>query len=134
MKCSIKTNFMLHQECLRRGLISMPAVLIFCALPLTGFTETLKGEASYYADSLQGSKTASGEPYDKSAMTAAHRTLEFGTRVKVTYLKTGKSVEVTINDRGPHAKGRVIDLSGAAAEQLGMKDDGHGKVEIEVSR
>ncbi len=112
----------------------MLAALILCTLPLTGLAETLKGEASYYADSLQGKKTASGEPYDKSAMTAAHRTLELGTRVKVTYLKTGTSVEVKINDRGPYAKGRVIDLSGAAAEQLGLKDDGHGEVEIEVSR
>jgi rare lipoprotein A len=116
------------------SLISMLAALILCTLPLTGLAETLKGQASYYADSLQGNKTASGEPYDKSAMTAAHRTLELGTRVKVTYLKTGKSVEVKINDRGPNAKGRVIDLSGAAAEQLGLKDDGHGEVEIEVSR
>ena len=116
------------------SLISVLAALILCTLPLTGLAETLKGEASYYADSLQGNKTASGEPYDKSAMTAAHRTLEFGTMVKVTYLKTGKSVEVKINDRGPHAKGRVIDLSGAAAEQLGLKDEGHGEVEIEVSK
>ena len=53
--------------------------------------------------------TASGEPYDSKAMTAAHRTLAFGTQVKVTYLKTGKTVEVTINDRGPHVKGRIID-------------------------
>ena len=90
-----------------------------------------RGEASYYADSLHGNKTASGEPYDKNAMTAAHRTLPFGTRVKVTYLKTGKSLEVTINDRGPHVKDRIIDLSGAAAARLGMTEDGIGEVEIE---
>ena len=91
-----------------------------------------EGEASYYADSLDGNKTASGAPYDKSAMTAAHREFAFGTRVKVTYVKTGKSVEVTINDRGPHADGRIIDLSGAAAKAVGMIDDGHGMVKIEV--
>ena len=94
--------------------------------------ETLQGEASYYADSLSGNKTASGEPYDKNAMTAAHRTLAFGTRVEVTYVSTGKSVVVTINDRGPHVKGRIIDLSGAAAEQVGMKQDGHGEVTVKV--
>jgi len=91
------------------------------------------GEASYYADSLDGNKTASGAPYDKDAMTAAHRTLPFGTKVKVTYLKTGKSVEVVINDRGPHVKGRIIDLSRAAARVLGLIEDGHGKVRLEGS-
>ena len=91
-----------------------------------------EGEASYYADSLAGNKTASGEPYDKDALTAAHRSLPFGTKVKVTYLKTGKSVEVVINDRGPHAKGRIIDLSGAAAQAVGLVEDGHGKVKLEV--
>ncbi len=94
--------------------------------------EVEKGDASYYADSLHGNPTASGEPYDKDAMTAAHRELDFGTVVKVTYLKTGKSVEVTINDRGPHAEDRIIDVSGAAARSLGMVDDGHGPVTIEV--
>jgi rare lipoprotein A len=91
-----------------------------------------EGEASYYADSLHGNKTASGVPYDKNAMTAAHRSLPFDTRVKVTYLKTGKSVEVVINDRGPHAKGRIIDLSGAAAQAVGLVEDGHGKVKLKV--
>ena len=89
------------------------------------------GEASYYADSLHGNKTASGEPYDKDAMTAAHRSLPFGTKVKVIYLKTGKSVEVVINDRGPHVKNRIIDLSGAA-RGIGLIEDGHGKVKLEV--
>jgi len=91
-----------------------------------------EGEASYYADSLNGRKTASGGFYDKNALTAAHRSLPFGTKVKVTYLKTGQSVEVVINDRGPYAKGRIIDLSGAAAKQLGLIDAGHGKVRLEV--
>lgn len=101
----------------------------------TGFIwagEVEEGDASYYADSLDGNKTASGEPYDKNALTAAHRTLPFGTRVKITYLKTGKTVDVVINDRGPHAKDRIIDLSGAAARQIGMVDDGHGIVSIEA--
>lgn len=90
-----------------------------------------EGEASYYADKLDGNKTASGEIYRKDGLTAAHRSLPFGTRVKVTYLKTGKSVEVVINDRGPHVKGRIIDLSRAAARVLGLIEDGHGEVRLE---
>jgi rare lipoprotein A len=66
-------------------------------------------------------------------MTAAHRTLAVGTKVKVTYLITGKTVEVTTNDRGPYVKNRIIDLSGAAATRLGMKEDGIGGVEIKLS-
>ncbi|MFC1688344.1 septal ring lytic transglycosylase RlpA family protein [Pseudomonadota bacterium] len=91
---------------------------------------TDEGVASYYADSLDGNKTASGEPYDKNAMTAAHRTLPFGTQVKVTNLSNQKEVTVRINDRGPHAKGRIIDVSGAAAKKLGLMDSGTAKVRI----
>jgi rare lipoprotein A len=94
---------------------------------------TEQGLASYYADSLHGNKTASGEPYDKDALTAAHRTLEFGTEAKVTYLKSGKTVTVRINDRGPHVKDRIIDLSGAAAARIGLKDDGVGEVRVETA-
>ena len=94
--------------------------------------EVLEGEASYYADSLQGNKTASGEAYDKGALTAAHRSLPFGAKVRVTYLKTGKSVVVEINDRGPHVKNRIIDLSRAAAQEIGLIEDGHGKVKLEI--
>ena len=109
--------------------------LLFTALlclPAAAFAGETRGMASYYADSLHGNKTASGEPYDKNALTAAHRTLEFGTPVRVTYLKTGRSVEVRINDRGPHVEKRIIDLSGAAAEQIGLKEDGIGEVSIEA--
>ena len=91
-----------------------------------------EGVASYYADSLQGKLTASEEPYDKDDMTAAHRTLEFGTHVKVTNLDNGKSVIVRINDRGPHTKNRIIDVSGAAAAELGLLDSGTARVSLEV--
>lgn len=91
-----------------------------------------EGEASYYSDRLHGNKTASGEIYDKDALTAAHRTFAFGTRVKVTNLETGKSVGVVINDRGPRAKNRIIDLSSAAARELGMIEAGHIKVRLEA--
>jgi rare lipoprotein A len=99
--------------------------------PLVAFSAD-EGKASYYADSLAGNPTASGEPYDPSALTAAHRTLEFGTKIKVTYPKTGKSVIVEINDRGPYVDDRIIDLSRAAAEAIGLIDDGVGTVTLEV--
>jgi len=114
------------------GLKLMLLLLMSVAVSAAVAMDVQEGEASYYADSLNGNKTASGAVYDKDAMTAAHRTLPFGTRVKVTYLKTGNSVEVVINDRGPHAKNRIIDLSRAAASKVGMLDDGHGKVKLEV--
>jgi rare lipoprotein A len=91
-----------------------------------------EGEASYYADSLNGQQTASGELYDKGALSAAHRSLPFGTKVKVTYLKSGLSVVVVINDRGPNANDRIIDLSGAAAKRIGLIDAGHGRVRLDV--
>lgn len=92
---------------------------------------TEEGIASYYADSLDGNLTASGEPYDKAAMTAAHRTLPFGTQVKVTNLSNQKEVIVRINDRGPHAKSRIIDVSGAAAKKLELIDAGTAKVRLD---
>jgi rare lipoprotein A len=91
-----------------------------------------KGVASYYADRFQGRKTASGARYEKTALTAAHKTLPLGTKVRVTNLKSGESVEVQINDRGPHIKGRVVDLSKAAARELGMTGLGLVKVQVEV--
>ena len=116
-----------------RGTLTLILLLLASVSAHAGPAATVEeGVASYYADSLHGNKTASGEAYDKNAMTAAHRKLPFGTRVRVTYPKTGKSVEVVINDRGPHATGRLIDLSGAAAKALGLIDDGTGEVRLEV--
>lgn len=91
-----------------------------------------KGVASFYADRFHGRKTASGVRYDKGALTAAHKSLPLGTKVRVTNLKNGDSVEVEINDRGPHVKGRVVDLSKAAARELGMMSAGLVKVQVEV--
>ncbi|MEM9841487.1 MAG: septal ring lytic transglycosylase RlpA family protein [Pseudomonadota bacterium] len=83
--------------------------------------------ASYYSDSLAGNSTASGEPYDPAKLTAAHRTLPFGTKVRVVRAGRGEVV-VTINDRGPFVDGRVIDLSRAAAEKVDLISDGIGDV------
>ncbi|MFY0989506.1 septal ring lytic transglycosylase RlpA family protein [Halomonas sp. C05BenzN] len=83
-----------------------------------------KGIASFYSDNFQGATTASGEPFDQQALTAAHPTLPFGTKVLVTRPDTGKEVEVLINDRGPFVPGRIIDLSKRAARELGMLNRG----------
>ena len=90
------------------------------------------GDASWYGPAQQGKETASGETFDQKKLTAAHRTLPLGTRAVVTNLENGQSVEVKINDRGPYAKGRKIDLSHAAAEQIGMTGQGVAKVKIEA--
>jgi rare lipoprotein A len=93
------------------------------------FTQT--GGASWYGYE-GGSVTATGERYNPRGMTAAHRTLAFGSKVRVINLRTGKSAIVTINDRGPFIRGRIIDLSEAAAEAVGIKGSGVGQVRIEV--
>jgi rare lipoprotein A len=90
------------------------------------------GMASYYAEALHGRRTASGERYDSQGLTAAHRTLPFGTRVRVTNLENGLSVVVRINDRGPNVEVRVIDLSYAAARKLQFIDQGTTRVSLEV--
>ncbi|MGY4815163.1 septal ring lytic transglycosylase RlpA family protein [Pseudomonas chlororaphis subsp. piscium] len=95
-----------------------------------GYDKT--GVASYYGAKHHGKRTASGEPFNQHGMTAAHRELPFGTRVKVTNLKNDKSVVVRINDRGPHTRGRLIDLSRAAAQQLGMIRSGTAKVRVQA--
>lgn len=90
------------------------------------------GLASYYAARFHGRRTASGETFDNGELTAAHRTLPFGTMVRVTNPRNGATVIVRINDRGPFTKGRTIDLSRAAAEEIGLVRAGHGMVELEL--
>ena len=91
-----------------------------------------RGDASHYSDSLDGRRTASGERFRQDARTAASRELPLGARVVVTHEETGRSVEVRINDRGPHVQGRVIDLSRSAAEAIGLIEDGVAPVRIEA--
>ena len=90
------------------------------------------GTASWYGPGFHGNRTSSGEIYDQNDLTAAHQTLPLGTRVAVTNLQNGQAVEVRINDRGPFAKGRTIDLSYAAARSIGMVGPGTAPVRIEV--
>jgi len=89
------------------------------------------GLASFYAHDFQGRRTASGARYDMNALTCAHPSAPFGTRLRVTEVATGRSVVVTVNDRGPFTKGRVVDVSLAAAKRLGMVQRGLAKVRVE---
>jgi rare lipoprotein A len=109
-------------------LLSLPTLV--SARVQVGHTQN--GIASYYHDSLNGNKTASGEIYDKRTLSAAHKTLPLGTRVRVTKLSNGKSIVLKINDRGPFVKGRIIDLSRRAARELGMIQSGLARVKVEV--
>lgn len=99
-------------------------------------TGIIEGIASWYGkgDGFDGARTASGEVFNRNDYTAAHPTLAFGTRLRVTFLKTGRSVEVRVNDRGPFGKNRIIDLSMAAAEAIGLRSAGIGKVSVEILR
>jgi len=102
------------------------------AAPAATGSDAMEGLAAYYSNRLEGRKTASGQTFRQSKLTAAHPTLPFGTKVKVTHTKNERSVVVVINDRGPTQAGRVIDLSRAAADKLGMLRAGLAPVRLEV--
>ena len=95
-----------------------------------GYTET--GKASYYSNKLAGRKMANGEKYNPKKLTAAHKTLPFGTRIKVTNLETKKSVKVKVTDRGPFTPGRIVDLSYSAADKLSIIQAGVAPVKLKV--
>jgi rare lipoprotein A len=123
-----------------------PATLALAALGCTLLTQAAtraeddpvvfreEGEASYYGEGFHGKKTASGKRFDQNDLTAAHPELPLGSEVTVKNPETGKEVEVEVNDRGPYAKGRDIDLSKAAAEELGIVEEGVAEVEIEATK
>ena len=94
--------------------------------------EAVSGKAAWYGRNFDGRKTASGQPFDATAMTAAHPSLAFGTKVKVTNTKNKRSAVVTVNDRGPSTPGRIVDVSQAAAERLGFVRGGTADVTLEV--
>ncbi|WP_036692507.1 septal ring lytic transglycosylase RlpA family protein [Pedobacter glucosidilyticus] len=95
---------------------------------------TQSGKASYYADKFDGRKTASGEVFRNHKLTAAHKTLPFGTKVKVTNLNNGKTVKVRVNDRGPFVAGRIIDLSKQAAKKIAIDKVGVARVTISYKK
>src|SRR6478609_3516083 len=107
-------------------------VLILQCVVGSAMAQTQTGKASFYADKFEGSPTASGEKYKHNKLTAAHKSLPFGTKLRVTNVANNQSVEVVVNDRGPYVDGRVIDLSRSAAEKLGFINQGLAEVKIEV--
>ena len=108
----------------------LASLLASCGGSKSAFTQS--GQGSYYADKFAGKPTASGAPYRPGKLTAAHNTLPFGTKIKVTNTRTGRSVKVTVNDRGPHVKGRIVDLSKKAANKIGLVDAGVAPVQLKV--
>ena len=120
------------RKVLRLFLLTTLLILSSCASSRKSGDRTIveRGLASWYGKRFQGRPTASGEPFDAAQMTAAHRTLPFGTMVEIRSVRSRKSVLVRINDRGPHLRSRIVDLSQAAAEELGMLSRGEETVEI----
>ena len=114
------------------GACALLSLLAGCAshdIDPRGYDKT--GVASYYGARHHGKRTASGEPFNQNALTAAHPRLPFGTRLLVTNLSNKKSVVVRVNDRGPYTRGRIIDVSRKAAQQLGMLRSGTAKVRVQ---
>ncbi|GAB3239078.1 hypothetical protein GCM10027346_32040 [Hymenobacter seoulensis] len=117
-----------------RWLLAFPAAGLLASCAGSSGTFTQSGKASFYADKFEGRKTASGTVYRGGQRTAAHNTLPFGTVVRVTNPRNHRSVKVTVTDRGPHAKGRIIDLSKKAARKIDIIDAGVAPVELKVVR
>lgn len=111
---------------------STPAVNLFATKPIAHYDFTLTGRASWYGVPFHGRTTANGETYNMNALTAAHKTLPFGSIIKVTNLANSKSVLVRINDRGPYIRGRQIDLSYAAAQKIDMVSQGVSPIKMEI--
>lgn len=106
--------------------------ILLSSIFLYSAAQTQSGKASFYADKFEGRSTASGEKYKHNKLTGAHKTLPFGTKVRVTNIANNQTVEVVINDRGPYVDGRIIDLSRSAAEKLGFINIGLADVKLEV--
>jgi len=125
----------------RQYVYALAAVLALLVATPTGqgqeFADTLpdwmqQGRVSWYGPGFHGRRTANGEVFDTNALTMAHRSLDFGSEVRVTNLENGRSVVVRVNDRGPYVRGRIADLSRAAADELGFVDDGVVRARIEL--
>jgi rare lipoprotein A len=117
---------------LAAGVLTILAFTPLNSVASSDRSNSLQGTASYYGGKFHGRKTASGERFNQNGLTAAHKTLPLGTKVRVTNIRNGESVDVKINDRGPYHGGRIIDLSKGAARELGMLGAGTAKVKVEV--
>ena len=123
------------QYTMPRNPLNFITLAVFCLLFAScGKFITENGKASYYGNEFNGKKTANGETFNKNKLTAAHKTLPFGTVVTVKNISNGKTVKVTITDRGPFVKGRIIDISEKAASEIGMLDQGVAQVELKYRR
>ena len=109
-----------------------PVLFLFLMYGCAGSKFTEEGKASYYSNKLAGRKMANGDKYNPNKLTAAHKTLPFGTRIKVTNLETKKSVKVKVTDRGPFSPGRILDLSYSAADKLNIVKAGVVPVKLKV--
>jgi rare lipoprotein A len=117
---------------LRNAILTLAAACAAATLaPAAAGAFSQTGMGSYYGRELHGRRTASGERFNHAALTAAHRTAAFGTRLKITNLSNGRSVVVRVNDRGPFIRGRVVDISSGAAHHIGMHGRGVARVRIE---
>ncbi|MFN7985638.1 MAG: septal ring lytic transglycosylase RlpA family protein [Vicinamibacterales bacterium] len=114
------------------GIVAVSLAMSVSAVSAQRVGETETGVAAVYADTLSGHRTANGERYDRTKLTAAHKTLPFGTTIKVTNTQNNKSVLLRINDRGPFQASRMLDLSAAAATQLGINRRGMREVTLEI--
>ena len=119
---------------MRNNKLKTVSLLIAISLYACSPKITQNGKASFYADKFSGRKTASGETFRNNKLTGAHKTLPFGTKVKVTNKNNGKSVKVRINDRGPFVTGRIIDLSKKAAKKIDLDKAGVAEVEIKYNK
>lgn len=111
-----------------------PSIGAKLAVVQQAFEAVGEGTASYYGNELAGNRTSSGERFDPGAFTCAHRSLPLGTKLRVTNLANGRSVIVRVNDRGPFTRGRILDMSLAAAREIAMVGPGHARVRLEVVR
>jgi rare lipoprotein A len=130
----MKLLFCNKETALKKHTFALLLVLRFVsnAFAQDGTTKTETGLASFYADKFNGRRTASGEVFYQDSLTAAHKTLPFGSRIRVTNLVNGKSVVVKVNDRGMKGTKRIVDLSNAAAREIGSVAAGIAKVRVEV--
>src|SRR5215468_11256160 len=117
-----------------RRVVVILVTLVMVSGAAAALAQTEEGIAQHYSDKFEGKKTASGETYDKTGLTAAHKKLPFGTKVKVTNVENGKSVVVTVNDRKAARHPAVIDVTRRAAEELDFASAGKAKVKVEVQK
>ncbi len=131
MKCVMERNSCVGNWFAVRA-AKLIAITVLCTVATVAKAQTYTGKASYYGAGFHGRKSASGTVYNMYKYTCAHKTLPFGTKLKVTNLKNGRSTVVEVTDRGPYVKGRIIDLSKVAAAELDMVKSGVAKVRVEV--